>query len=163
MATTTKTWLLNWIRVASNFIGLFFKCCNTFWELKSEGLYRSSGKGKENCLAFTSFTKREIRHFHFVVVQLRQRNVEKSVINVQTCCFETYCFFAFLVAVAVVKTQVSYSPSLRAVKWKYWAYAGSWDGLALPVLTGVFLWYRLAILQSSDLQVLTQTAPKLAN
>ena len=67
-------------------------------------------------LAFTSFTKREIRHFHFVVVQLRQRNVEKSVINVQSCCFETYCFFAFLVAFAVVKAQVSCSPSLRAVK-----------------------------------------------
>ena len=114
--TTTNTWLLNWIRAASNFIGLFFKCCNTFWELKSKGLYWSSGKGKENCLAFTSFTKREIRHFHFVVVQLRQRNVEKSVINVQSCCFETYCFFAFLVAFAVVKAQVSYSPSLRAVK-----------------------------------------------
>ena len=87
-----------------------FKCCKTFWQLKSNGLYQSSGKGKENCLAFTSSTKREIiRHFHFVVMQLRQRNVEKSVIHVQSCCFETYCFFAFLVAVAVddVKAQVS--------------------------------------------------------
>ena len=52
-------------------------------------------------LAFTSFTKREIRHCHFVVVQLRQRNVEKNVIDVQSCCFRTYCFFAFLVAVSV--------------------------------------------------------------
>ena len=42
-------------------------------------------------------------------MQLQQRNVEKSVIHVQSCCFETYCFFAFLVAVAVddVKAQVS--------------------------------------------------------
>ena len=48
--------------------------------------------------------KREIRHFHVVVFQLRQRNVQKSVMHVQSCCFanQTYCFFAVLVAVAVV-------------------------------------------------------------
>ena len=36
---------------------------------------------------FTSFTKREIRHFHLVVVQWRQRNVQKGVMYVQSCCF----------------------------------------------------------------------------
>ena len=35
-------------------------------ELNSEGLYQSSGKEKESCLAFPSSTKREIRHFHVV-------------------------------------------------------------------------------------------------
>ena len=35
---------------------------------------------------FTSSTKREIRHFHVVVVQWRQRNVQKSVMHVQSCC-----------------------------------------------------------------------------
>ena len=31
--------------------------------------------------------KREIRHFHVVVVQWQQRNVQKSVMHVQSCCF----------------------------------------------------------------------------
>ena len=76
-----------------------------FLELNSKGLYQSSGKEKESCcLVFPSSTKREIRHFHVVVVQRRQRNVQKSVMHVQSCCFanQTYCFFAVLVAVRVV-------------------------------------------------------------
>ena len=36
---------------------------------------------------FTSSTKRGIRHFHVVVVQWRQCNVQKSVMHVQNCCF----------------------------------------------------------------------------
>ena len=31
--------------------------------------------------------KRENRKFHAVVVQRRQRNVQKSVMHVQSCCF----------------------------------------------------------------------------
>ena len=31
--------------------------------------------------------KREIRHFHVVFVQRQQRNVQKSVMHVQSCCF----------------------------------------------------------------------------
>ena len=31
--------------------------------------------------------KREIRKFHFVVVQRRQRIVQKSVMHLQSCCF----------------------------------------------------------------------------
>ena len=62
-------------------------------------------KEKENfviaCL-FTSFTKREIGHFHLVVVRWRQINVQKSVMHVQSCCFalSNYSFFCFLVAAA---------------------------------------------------------------
>ena len=35
--------------------------------------------------------------FHVVLAQWRQRNVQKSVIHVQSCCFahETYCFLTF--------------------------------------------------------------------
>ena len=36
---------------------------------------------------FPSSTEREIRHFHVVVVQRRLRNVQKSVMHVQSCCF----------------------------------------------------------------------------
>ena len=61
---------------------------NFFLELKSKGLHQSSGKEKESCcLVFPSSTKREIRQFHVVVVQRRQRNVQKSVMHVQSCCF----------------------------------------------------------------------------
>ena len=47
--------------------------------------------------------KREMRHFDVVVFQLRQRNLQRGVMHVQSCCFanETYCFFTVLVAVAV--------------------------------------------------------------
>ena len=36
---------------------------------------------------FPSSIKREFRHLHVVVVQQRQRNVQKSVMHVQSCCF----------------------------------------------------------------------------
>ena len=76
-----------------------------FLELNSEGLHQNSGKEKESCcLVFPSSTKREISHFHVVVVQRRQRNVQKSVMNVQSCSFANLnlLLFAVLVAVAVV-------------------------------------------------------------
>ena len=57
-----------------------------FFGVDSKGLCQSSGKEKESCcLVFPSSTKREIRHFHVVVVQRRQRNVQKSVMHVQNC------------------------------------------------------------------------------
>ena len=57
-------------------------------ELNSKGLSQSSGEEKESCcLVFPSSTKREIRHFHVVVVQRRLRNVQKSVMDVQSFCF----------------------------------------------------------------------------
>ena len=44
-------------------------------------------KKKKAVAVFTFFTKREIRHFHVVVVQWRQRNVQKNVTHAQSCCF----------------------------------------------------------------------------
>ena len=38
-------------------------------------------------LCSASSTKRELRRFHVVVVQRRQRNVQKIVMHVQSCCF----------------------------------------------------------------------------
>ena len=71
-------------------------------ELNSKGLYQSSGNEKGSwCFVFPPSTKRENRRFHVVVVL---RNVQKSVMHVQSCCFAclTYYFFASLVTVAVV-------------------------------------------------------------
>ena len=39
------------------------------------------------CLVFTSSTKREIKKSKVVVMQRRQRNIQKSVMLVQNCCF----------------------------------------------------------------------------
>ena len=67
-----------------------------FLELNSTGLYQSSGKEKESCcLVFLSLTKREIRHFHAVVVQLQQRNVQKSMMHMQSCCSTTINLLLF--------------------------------------------------------------------
>ena len=50
-----------------------------FWSGIYKRLYRSSGKEKESrCIMFTSSTNRKIKHFHVVVVQRRQRNVQKK-------------------------------------------------------------------------------------
>ena len=57
-----------------------------FFEVDFKGLNQRSGKEKESsCLVFPSSPKREIGHFHLVVVQRRQRNVQKSVMHVQSC------------------------------------------------------------------------------
>ena len=62
----------------------FVKSWQIVLELNSKGLYRSSGKEKESCcVVFPASTKRQIRCFHIVVVQRRQRNVQKSLMHVQ--------------------------------------------------------------------------------
>ena len=44
---------------------------------------------------FPSLTKREIRHFHVVVVQRRLRNVQNKVMHVQSYCFANLNLFPF--------------------------------------------------------------------
>ena len=76
----------------------FVKYWQMFLELYSKGLYQSLGKEKESCcVVFSSSIKREIRNFHVVVVQRRQRNVQTSVMHVQSCCFAdlNLCFLPF--------------------------------------------------------------------
>ena len=63
-------------------------------------ILESSGKEKKSrCLVPTFSTKREIRHFHVVVVQRRRRNVQKNVMHVQSYCFangsKPIAFFPF--------------------------------------------------------------------
>jgi len=65
-------------------------------ELNSKGLHQSSGKEKESCCVFfPSSTKSEIRQFHVVVVQRRQRNVSKNVMHRRSCCFACQNPFLF--------------------------------------------------------------------
>ena len=49
---------------------------------------------------------RKIRKFHVAVVKRRLRNVQKSVMHVQSCCFANLAIFAILFAVIVVVAQV---------------------------------------------------------
>ena len=89
---------------------------NTF-ELISKGPYQSSEKEKESrCHVIPSSTKREIRHFHIVVVQQRQRNVQKIVMHV------TAAGLAQSVGRLTAEREVADSipgagPLLRVLKW----------------------------------------------
>ena len=58
--------------------------------------YSSSERERKfSCRLVTSSIKLEIRHLPVAVVQWRQRNVQKSVVHVQSCSFaySTYRFF----------------------------------------------------------------------
>ena len=83
----------------------FVKCRRTLLELNSwKTISEFRMRKKISSRLFTSSIKREIRHFLVVVVQWRQRNVQKSMMHVQSCCFANlnYYFFEVPVAVAVV-------------------------------------------------------------
>ena len=57
-------------------------------ELKRGGHARAQTETVEFiALPFPSSKKLKIWSFHVVVVQERQRNVQKSVMHVQNCCF----------------------------------------------------------------------------
>ena len=63
-------------------------------------------KRRSFCAVFHYSIKRarEVRKFHVAVAQRRLRNVPKSMMHVQSCCFAdiNVFFFAVLVAVAVI-------------------------------------------------------------
>ena len=69
------------------------------------------------CLVFPSSTKREIRHYHVVVVQRRQKNVQKSVMQVQSCCFvnlNLLLFFPFWLPSA---SSLPKHPDTNSISW----------------------------------------------
>ena len=93
----------------SNFPGVDFLTGTTlkFWKRK-----------KIPCRLFTSSIKGEIRHFHAVVVQWRQRNVQKSVLHVQSCCFANQTkIFLHSRYVAVVVAQAPFKEASAKENW----------------------------------------------
>ena len=66
-----------------------------FFELNSKGLYQIPSREKSCFFVFPSSTKSEIRHFHVVFVQRRQRNVQKCVMQVQIFCFANMVLLLF--------------------------------------------------------------------
>ena len=66
----------------------FVKCRRTLLNLNSKEPYPSSEREIKFCRCLLTFSiKREIWHFHVVVLQNRQRNVQKSVLHVLSYCF----------------------------------------------------------------------------
>ena len=80
--------MLNFIDVIS--FHLICQMLAKFSGLNPKGPYLSLEKEKETfCVVLTYSIKRarEIRKFHVAVVQQRLRNVQKSVMHVQSCFF----------------------------------------------------------------------------
>ena len=82
----------------------FVKCRRTFLELNS--LEPCPSSEREFCRPlYTSSIKREIRHFHVVVVQWRQRNVQKTLCTCKVVVLlKSVSFFDVLVAAAIVRS-----------------------------------------------------------
>ena len=55
---------------------------------------------------FPSSTKREIRHFHDVVLQRRQGNVQKTVMHVQSCWSKPIAFLLFPLPSSLLKLPI---------------------------------------------------------
>ena len=99
----------------------FVKCWQFVLELNSKRLYQSSGKEKESrCIEFVSSTKREIRHFHVVVVQWRRRNVQKSAMHVQNCYFANLNLLPFCRSRCRRRWLSSLKRPLTRLKSKLW-------------------------------------------
>ena len=88
MAAATNKSLEKRLCAASNFIGLIplisFNSSNVgnfYWSWILKDYIKVQEKKDSRCLVFPSAAKREIRHFHVVVVQKRQRNLQKSVMT----------------------------------------------------------------------------------
>ena len=84
-------------KVNSHFFSLYQMRANPSGAEFLSTIYPSSRERKFSHCLFKSFTKREIRHFHVVVLQWRQKNVQPSVMHVQSCCFalSSHFFFTF--------------------------------------------------------------------
>ena len=64
--------------------------------------FKGPSPGSEREIKFRRCIKREIWHFHVVVVKKGERNVQKSVMHVRSCCFAYQTFFSFFYVLAAV-------------------------------------------------------------
>ena len=129
-ALLTKASLKKWICAASNLNAripsrlIRQMLANFFWSW----ILKECFKVQEKKILFPSSTKREIRQFHVVVVQRRQRNVQKSVMHVQSSCLAglNHRFFAALVASRRTARKFRKGSSVlwgnleMAEKYEYW-------------------------------------------
>ena len=84
----------------------FVKCRRTLLELNSQGPYPSAaGETKFRRCLFTYSTKREIRHFHVVVVQKRAKKCTKerdARAKLLFCLLNVLFFLTFLLSSALL-------------------------------------------------------------
>ena len=66
-----------------------------FWSWILKDCIEVEEMKRKSSIVSTSYSKREIRHFDVVVVQRRQRNVQKSVMHVQSCKSNDIAFLPF--------------------------------------------------------------------
>ena len=114
-ATASRTSLKKWICILSVFIAIFptILLCQMWANTSGVEFLRNIAKFQErnkisSLLVYILHKTREIVHFQVVVVQIRQRNVQKSVMHVQSCCFSYYtnCCFDILFAVGSLDLDV---------------------------------------------------------
>ena len=95
---------------------------NFFPELNSKGLYLSSEQEKLNrCLVFTSFIKREKKNFYVIVVQWRQRNVQRSMLpgKVVVLLHKPIAFLTFSLPSPLSLLKLPMKPSLKQQRWAH--------------------------------------------
>ena len=95
------------------------KCRRTLLKLNFKGPYSSSEREIKfrRCL-FTSSIKRQIRHFHVVVVQKQKRNVQKSVMHVRSCCFAYNIKPIVVLTFSLPFASLDPVKSLLSVQWQ---------------------------------------------
>ena len=120
----------------------FVKSTQTLLNLNSREPYSSSESEIKfrRCL-FTFSLNYEIRHFHVVVVQKRQRNVQKSVPHVQSCCFSylSYYFLDVLFAIEWLNLKVPNNKRKRprSMTAAVARYQGNWAELIFAKTSGI--------------------------
>ena len=91
-AAKTKTSLKKWICAASNSFTLIPSHSMSLMLANFPGvefqktISKFRKKKSNRFVVFTSFVRHEIRMFHVIILQQWQRNVQKSVMYMQTCC-----------------------------------------------------------------------------
>ena len=124
---------------------------NFFWSWVLKDCIEVQKKKEEEsrCLVFTSSTKGEIRHFHVVVVQWRQRNVQKSVMHVQSCCFANVNLLLFC-RPRCRRRRRCLSSVITSSKW-------SWQSLRHQLLVWQQSWKKKTVEKKALLTIKTHS------
>ena len=107
--------------------------------------------------SFKSSIKREVRPFYVVVMQRRQRNVPKSVMHVQRCCFSQKILFlrwppvvaVFVVALTLLCQVLIIYPSLPGLSVK--KIYQTWSAAIVFYYTGTYLCWLLSLFSRTTL------------
>ena len=128
-ATASRTSLKKLICVLSVFIAIFptILLCQMWANASGVEFFRNIAKFQErnkisSLLVYILHKTREIGYFQVVVVQIRQRNVQKREMHVQSCRFShyTFCCFDILFAVGSLDLDVPNISSKNPTSFWFW-------------------------------------------